>query len=90
MAWFSKPSTERDAVMSLSVAAGIYARNPNSADGKSRMAEALSNYITVVREKGQSNQPGDFNSGSDFKKVFGISPTDSPAVRYNKITTFRI
>ncbi len=88
--WYSKPSTERDAVMSLSTAAIIYASNPSHPDSKSRMAEAISNYITVVREKGQSNQRGDFNSSTQFKKVFGIAPTDSPAVRYNKITTFRI
>jgi hypothetical protein len=90
MAWYPKPSTERDAVMSLSMAASVYASNPNHPASKSRMAEAISNYITVVREKGQSNQPGDFNSGTGFKKVFGIDYNDSPAVRYNKITTFRI
>lgn len=88
--WFPKPSTERDAVMSLSSAATQYANNPNSPNGRSMMAEAISNYIEVVRTKGQSNQTGDFSSSPQFKKLFEIAPSDSPAVRYNKITTFRI
>ena len=87
---FSKPSSERDAVIQIGMVCGPYVSNPNSTDARNRLAERISVYIQTVREYGQSNQPGDFNSGTDFKKVFGIQYNDSPAVRYNKISTFRV
>ncbi len=87
---FSKANSERDAVMQISMVAGEYYNNPNSTDARNKLAERIQVYIQTVAEHGLSNQHGDFNFGSYFKKVFGIEPGDSPAVRYNKITTFRI
>ena len=87
---FSTPSSEREAVMQISMVCGPYFSNPNSTDARNRLAERISVYIQTVAKHGQSNQPGDFNSSTEFKKLFGITYSDSPAVRYNKITTFRI
>lgn len=87
---FSTPHSERDAVIQLGAVCGPYIRNPNSTDARNYLAERIAVYIQTVREYGQSNERGDFSSGTDFKKLFGIQPSDSPAVRYNKITTFRV
>ncbi len=87
---FTKPKSERDAVIQISMVSGAYVANPNSTNARNQLAERISAYIQAVREYGQSNDLGDFNSSTEFKKIFGIQYNDSPAVRYNKITTFRI
>lgn len=78
------------AVIQISMVCEPYLRNPNSSENRNKLAERIAVYIQTVREKGQSPRIGDFNSSTAFKKVFGIQPNDSPAVRYNKIATFRV
>lgn len=86
---FSTPHSERDAVMQLDMVAGPYISNPNGTNECNNLAERISVYIQTVREYGQSNQYGHFSS-SHVKKLFGINDGDTPAVRYNKISTFRV
>ena len=86
---FSTPHSERDAVIQLGMVVGPYLSHPDGVNERNNLAERISVYIQTVREYGQSNDRGHFSS-SYVKKLFGIQDNDSPAVRYNKISTFRI
>ncbi len=88
---FSKPSTERDCLMQIDAALSAYVGNPNSTNAKNNLAERIQVYVAFVREKGQNCHSGDLGiNSSRFTKFFGITNFDSPALRYNKITTVRI
>lgn len=78
--------TERDAVIKLD---GICSCYGNSHEFGNRLAQGISEYMQAVSQSGQDKQNGNFNC-SHVKKVFGISFMDTPAVRYNKITTYRV
>lgn len=88
---FSKPSTERDCLIQIDVALSAYVGNPNSTNAQNKLAERIQVYMAFVRENGQDVRNGDLGiNSSRFTKVFGITSLDSPALRYNKITTLRI
>lgn len=88
---FSKPSTERDCLMQIDAALSAYVGNSNSTNAKNMLAERIQVYVAFVREKWQNGHSGDLGiNSSRFTKFFGITNFDSPALRYNKITTARI
>lgn len=82
---------ERDAVAKLDAICGVYfvGRDKVSVDGKTRLLSSIANYLNVVRENGQENSRGDFGY-TNFRKVFGVDIGDTPEIRYNKISTFRV
>lgn len=78
--------TERDAALKLDGVCHCYG---NSSERKNRLAKAIMEYIQAVQQNGLDNQHGYFNCGN-LKKTFGLEFNDQPAVRYNKIATYRV
>ena len=78
--------TERDAAVKLESVCYCFG---NSRERKNRLAQAIGEYIQAVAQNGLDRQNGYFNC-TNLKKTFGIEFNDSPAVRYNKITTYRL
>ena len=78
--------TEREAAVHLDSVCYCYG---SSSERKNRLAKAIMDYIQAVQKNGLDNQPGYFNCGN-LKKTFGIEFNDQPAVRYNKIATYRV
>ncbi len=78
--------TERDAALKLDTVCFCYSQ---SSERKTRLAKAIMDYIQAVQQNGLDNRPGYFSCGH-LRDTFGIEWNDQPAVRYNKIATFRV
>ena len=87
---FSTPSSEQAAMQQISSACIPYYSNPNSVDAKNRLAERIQVYLQTVAKYGQCSTRGTMSGGPAVRAVFGIDESDSPIVRYNKISTFRV
>ena len=78
--------TEREAATKLDAVCFCY---DQSNERKARLSKAIMEYVQAVQQNGLDNHPGYF-SLSHIRDTFGIECTDQPAVRYNKIATFRV
>ena len=78
--------TEREAATKLDAVSFCYG---SSNERKNRLAKAIMDYVQAVQQNGLDNHPGYF-SCSHLKDTFGIEWNDQPAVRYNKIATYRV
>lgn len=78
--------TEREAATKLDSVCFCYGQ---SNERKARLSKAIMDYIQAVQQNGLDKQSGYF-SLSHIRDTFGIEWDDQPAVRYNKIATFRV
>lgn len=78
--------TEREAATKLDAVCFCYGQ---SNERKARLSKAIMDYVQAVQQNGLDNHPGYF-SLSHIRNTFGLEFNDQPAVRYNKIATFRV
>ena len=78
--------TEREAATKLDAVCFCY--GPSN-ERKARLSKAIMDYVQAVQQNGLDNHP-EYFSLSHIRNTFGLEFNDQPAVRYNKIATFRV
>lgn len=78
--------TEREAATKLDTICFCYGQ---SNERKARLSKAIMDYVQAVQQNGLDKHSGNFGCGR-LRDIFGIESNDQPAVRYNKIATFRV